>query len=282
MTTEVLRYAAFARDPKAGNPAGIVIDAEGLAEPAMQAIAAQVGYSETAFLRPLGGGQFAVRYFSPQAEVPFCGHATIASAVAIAERDGVGTLHFGTQVGRVVVQTGFDDAGDITATLSSVPTKVTAVNEADLVEALAALSWPATDLDPSLPPRAAFGGVHHLVLAARSRERLADLGYDFDRLKTLMLQREWTTIQLVWRESPTEFHVRNPFPVGGIVEDPATGAAAAAFGGYLRSLGLITPPATIRLHQGADMGRPSLLVVEVPAGVETVKVTGNAVRIEEL
>ncbi|HCT76414.1 MAG TPA: phenazine biosynthesis protein PhzF [Micromonosporaceae bacterium] len=281
MTTEVLRYTAFARDPKAGNPAGIVIDTEGLAEPAMQAIAAQVGYSETAFLRPLGGGQFAVRYFSPQAEVPFCGHATVASAVAIAERDGVGTLHFGTQVGRIVVQTGLHDGG-LTATLTSVPTRVATVTDADLEEALAALDWPAADLDPDLPPRIAFGGAHHLVLAARSRERLADLDYDFDRLKTLMLQREWTTIQLVWRESPTEFHVRNPFPVGGIVEDPATGAAAAAFGGYLRSLGLITPPATIRLHQGADMGRPSLLVVEVPAGVETVKVTGNAVRIEEL
>ena len=74
-----------------------------------------------------------------------------------------------------------------------------------------------------------------------------------------MLAHDLTTVDLVYREDETTFHARNPFPVGGVVEDPATGAAAAAFGAYLRELGLITPPATITVHQGVDMGRPSLL-----------------------
>src|SRR5215210_1201970 len=88
--TEILRYAAFSRDPAAGNPAGVVPDASGLDAGQMQRIAAEVGFSETAFLVP-GPGRaqhLDVRYFSPQAEVPFCGHATIAAAVALAERDG--------------------------------------------------------------------------------------------------------------------------------------------------------------------------------------------------
>jgi PhzF family phenazine biosynthesis protein len=85
-----------------------------------------------------------------------------------------------------------------------------------------------------------------------------------------------TTLQLVWRESAGVFHARNPFPVGGVVEDPATGAAAAALGGYLRAAGLVTPPATIVIRQGEAMGRPSRLVVEIPARGGIV-VTGTAV-----
>ena len=84
-------------------------------------------------------------------------------------------------------------------------------------------------------------------------------------------------MQLAWRESATVFHVRDPFPPGGVVEDPATGAAAAALGGYLRELGLVAPPAALVLHQGDDLGRPSLLRVHVPAGRGGIDVTGHAV-----
>ena len=83
---EILRYAAFSSDPAGGNPAGVVLDAGDLDDAAMQRIAADVGFSETAFLTPTGPTTARVRYFAPIAEVPFCGHATIASAVARAER----------------------------------------------------------------------------------------------------------------------------------------------------------------------------------------------------
>ena len=289
--TDVLRYAAFTTDPTAGNPAGVVLDAAGLSDEAMRSIAAEVGYSETAFLVPQapdpdgdgdgdGDGDdpsYAVRYFSPEIEVPFCGHATIATAVAIAEREGTGTLAFATKAGRILVETAHDADGRPTATLTSVATRVAPVADDDLDEALAALRWSPGDLDAGLPPRVAYAGAHHLVLATATRSRLADLDYVFDALRDLMLRRDWTTVTLVWRASELVFHVRNPFPVGGVVEDPATGAAAAALGGYLRSLDLVTTPATLRLHQGEDMGRPGLLVVDVPADADHVLVTGNAV-----
>ncbi|MEU4480318.1 PhzF family phenazine biosynthesis isomerase [Micromonospora sp. NPDC023966] len=278
--TEVLRYAAFTTDPTAGNPAGVVLDAADLTDPQMQAIAADVGYSETAFLTATGPGEYDVRYFSPQAEVPFCGHATIASAVAVAERGGTGELIFRTPAGTVPVATARDADGRPTATLTSVAPSDAPVAPEDLAEALAALGWATADLDPALPPRVAYAGAHHLVLAAATRERLAALDYDFDRLRDLMLRQDWTTVALVWRASGTEFHVRNPFPVGGVVEDPATGAAAAALGGYLRTHGLVETPATLHLHQGADLGRPGLLVVDVPV-TGGVRVTGNAVVMPE-
>ena len=83
------------------------------------------------------------------------------------------------------------------------------------------------------------------------------------------------------RDSTPTFHARNPFPVGGVVEDPATGAAAAAFGAYLRALELVTPPARMTLLQGEDMGRPSLLLVDIAPGDGAIDVTGPAVRIPE-
>jgi PhzF family phenazine biosynthesis protein len=272
--TEVLRYAAFTDTPTGGNPAGVVLDANGLPDAEMLRIAADVGYSETAFV---DGDD--IRYFSPLAEVPFCGHATIATGVAIAERRGPGELVFNTRSGSVPVLTRRDDQGRVTATLTSVPPRVEPLADADREELLAALGWDAADLDPALPPRVGYAGAFHPVLAAATRERLARLDYDFDRLATLMAAREWTTIQLVWREAEDRFHARNPFPPGGVVEDPATGAAAAALGAYLREEGLVTPPATITIIQGEDLGRPGRLLVDIHADRPGIDVTGTAVTI---
>src|ERR687885_1598309 len=270
--SEVLHYVAFSDRPDGGNPAGVVLDAAGMSDDEMLAIAADVGYSESAFV---DGGE--IRYFSPLAEVPFCGHATVATAVALAERDGPGRVVFNTRAGVVPVVSRRDDQGRLTATLTSVAPRVEPLVAADFDELLGALRWDAADLDPALPPRVAFAGAWHPVIAAATRERLADLDYDFERLGALMATRDWTTVQLVWREEPTRFHARDPFPPGGVREDPATGAAAAALGGYLRELGLVEPPVTLEILQGEDLGRPSRLIVDVLADRPEIDVTGTAV-----
>ncbi|MEU9340371.1 PhzF family phenazine biosynthesis isomerase [Streptomyces sp. NPDC048278] len=285
---EILRYTAFSGSPDGGNPAGVVLDATGLDDAGMLAIAAELGYSESAFLTAppegLGGRNgeagraYTIRYFSPKAEVPFCGHATIATAVALAERNGPGELVFATRAGTVPVAV-TEEGGTVRATLTSVEPHTEEIADADLAEALAALDWPATDLDPAFPPRIAFAGARHLVLAAATRARLADLAYDFARLEALMHRLDLTTVQLVWRESATVFHVRDPFPVGGVVEDPATGAAAAAFGAYVRELGLAPEEAVLTLHQGEDLGRPGELTVTLHAGDPRVHVGGTGTRI---
>jgi PhzF family phenazine biosynthesis protein len=277
---DILRYTAFSSDAAGGNPAGVVLDATGATDAELQAVAAEVGFSETAFLFPRGGQAFDVRYFSPLAEVPFCGHATIATAVAYAERLGTGALAFETRAGLVEVTTATGEHGAPTATLVSVAPQVAGIAPDDLSALLAALRWDAGDLDPALPPRVAFAGAWHPIVAAGSRERLAALDYDFDALGKLMAARDWTTIDLVWRESTSVFHARNPFPPGGVVEDPATGAAAAAFGGYLRELALVDLPATLTVHQGDDMGRPGVLTVAIPAARGSgIGVSGTAVAL---
>ncbi|WP_420033346.1 PhzF family phenazine biosynthesis protein [Streptomyces sp. cg28] len=282
--TNPLRYTAFATSPAGGNPAGIVLDASALDDDTMLKIAADLGYSESAFVTPAQGqGQgdrtYHLRYFSPKAEVPFCGHATVATAVALAERHGTGDYLFHTPAGEVPVTVEGTPGSPLRATLTSVAPHIEDVRDEDVTEALAALDWPATDLDPAFPPRIAYAGARHLVLAARTRERLADLAYDFDRLAALMHRLDLTTVQLVWRESEFTFHVRDPFPVGGVVEDPATGAAAAAFGAYLRALDLVPAASVLTLHQGTDMGRPGELTVTLREGDERVRVSGAAVPI---
>ena len=191
---EVLRYTAFSADPSGGNPAGVVLDATGLDDATMLAVAAEVGYSESAFLLPRGDGRFGVRYFSPLAEVPFCGHATIATAVAHADRFGTGPMLLDTRAGEVAVSTVADGAGQVTATLTSVAPRSVPLDDDDRDRLLAALRWSADDLDGGLPLRVAYAGAWHPVVAVRERSRLADLAYDFDALGALMAERDWTTV----------------------------------------------------------------------------------------
>jgi PhzF family phenazine biosynthesis protein len=211
--------------------------------------------------------------------VPFCGHATIATAVALAERDGPGRVELATAGGPVPVATARDAAGHVTATLTSVPPAVHDLADSDLEALLAILGWSREDLDPELPPRVGFAGAFHPILPVATRSTLAALDYDFERAGELMAARDWTTLQVVWRESELRFHSRNPFPPGGVVEDPVTGAAAAAFGAYLREQGAVSPPAAVTILQGADMGRPGVLTVGIAADRPGIDVTGTAVPI---
>lgn len=282
MTTEVLHYAAFSVDGRGGNPAGLVLDARGLDAAQMQAIAADVGYSETAFLvaRPDEPNVYDVRYFSPKREVPFCGHATIAAAVALAERSPAAELIFHTPAGFVSISTLQNDSGEIVAELTSVAPRVSEPDPDLVRRVLHALRWSVEELDPDHPVRLANAGSEHLVLVTKTRERLADLDYDFDALAKLMRDHGLITLQLVWPESKKRYHARNPFAGSGVVEDPATGAGAAAFGGYLRELGLIAENASFTIIQGADMGQPSEIKVSVIGGEPGVRVSGSAHRID--
>jgi len=290
--TSVLRYSAFASTPEGGNPAGIVLAASGLSDAEMQTIAADVGYAETAFLtEPAIDGDARhprVRYFSPVAEVPFCGHATVATAVALARRDGLGTVVFETPVGPISIETTRDGDGDgdgdgtgagdqIRAAFTSVEPRLGGLADEVLGTLLDLLGIEAADLDPRFPPQLSFAGNWHPVLVFADRERFDTFDYDADAVRALMDAQAWTgTVITLFSIAPDEFEARNIFPVGTMNEDPATGSAAASVGGYLRALGLA--PDRLVIHQGAHVGRPSLLTVDIPASGGIV-VSGTATQI---
>ena len=274
MTAEVLKYAAFTDGGRGGNPAGVVLDARTLTDAQMLAIADAIGFSETAFVTD--GGHH-LRFFSPKAEVAFCGHATIAAAVALAERDGYGDRELDTAAGRLTVETSPGPGGP-QATLTSPLTSTRAAPASVVAEALAALGWDNGELDPSYPVHVANAGNDHLVVGLARLETLARFDYDYEALSALMVREGWTTVHAFVAQGSAEFRVRNAFPPGGIREDPATGAAAAAFTGYLRDRGLLPPTGRITIHQGVELGRPSLIEAgSAPGG--RVRVSGTATRL---
>ena len=281
-TGTLLRLAAFTTDPAGGNPAGVWIGDELPAADEMQRIAAEVGYSESAFLAPDGSaepGRLRVRYFSPAKEIAFCGHATIASGVALAERGWPTSLVLRTNDGMVDLDVEHGTDGRFQATLTSVEPWVRDLPDGLLAALLDLLDWRPEELDLTLPPALAFAGVRHPIIAVSDQETLGRLVYDFEPMRQLMLEHDLTTLQLIRREAPLRFRARDPFAAGGVVEDPATGAAAAALGAYLRERGDITAPATFEVAQGVEMGRPSLLTVSIVPDDARIRVAGTAVAI---
>ena len=280
-TPEILRYAAFTTHPDGGNPAGVVLDATDLDDAAMQAIAAEVDDAETAFVTgTTSDGSLSVRYFSPIAEVPFCGHATVATAVALAARDRVtgDVIRFATPVGPVSIEVSTDARG-IRAAFTSVEPVVDGLPDDDLDAILQLLSLTRDDLDADLPPRLANAGNPHPLIVIADRSAFDEFAFDPERVRSLMDARGWpATITVVHRTASDRFVARNLFPVGRITEDPATGSAAAALGAYLRAIGAVTAPARVVVEQGQHVGRRGELTVDIP---ETggIVVTGHAVPI---
>jgi PhzF family phenazine biosynthesis protein len=274
----VQRISAFADGDRGGNPAGVVIGDTLPSPDRMQAIAAEVGFSETAFAMPVPEG-WRVRYFSPETEVPFCGHATIALGAALAGREGDGVFTLQLNNDTITVEGTRKGAG-IAAALQSPATKSTPAAPELGDAALALFGHAREDLDPRIPAAIAEAGATHLVIGLNNREALRRMSYDLDDGRIFMREAGLVTISLVYAETEKLFHVRNPFASGGVLEDPATGAAAAALGGYLRDLnwpGVAGSGGEISIVQGEDMGMRSLLTVDIPAEPGTsIRVSGAA------
>jgi len=275
----VQRIAAFSDGAQGGNPAGVWIGAALPDAADMARIAHAVGYSETAFAAPWGDG-WRVRYFSPESEVPFCGHATIALGAALAASRGDGVYKLVLNDAAITVEgrsgAGPDGAGLTSAALQSPPTRSAPAPAALVEEALALFGYRSEDLDSRIPPGLAHGGADHLVLALRSRALLAAMRYELDAGRRFMREHGLVTVVLVWAESATLLHTRNPFASGGVYEDPATGAGTAALAGYLRDLGWMQG-GTIDIVQGEDMGMRSRLRAEFGAEKgASIRVSGTA------
>lgn len=270
MTLDVLRIAAFSDGEHGGNPAGVWIGEQLPDAATMQRVAADVGFSETAFAARDGAG-WRVRYFSPESEVPFCGHATIALGVALAQAQGNGRFELTLNAAQISVE-GQRDGTLVAAALQSPPTHSQPAPEELVADALALLGYTRADLDERIPPALANGGAKHLILALDSRAVLQRMSYDLNAGRVLMNAHGLVTILLGWAETAQLFHTRNPFASGGVYEDPATGASTAALAGYLRDIHW-PHGGDIRIIQGEDMGCRSLLRAEFS------DVIGSSIRV---
>lgn len=274
---QIRRISAFTEDGAGGNPAGVVLADSLPSASEMQRIAAEVGYSETVFAAPTTEG-WTTRYFSPETEVPFCGHATIALGAVLAAEKGNSRYRLLLQTGEIEVEASVQN-GIGRATLRSLPTNSRPADDRLITEALQLFGYARQDLDPSLPAMLMNAGASHLFLAMNSRTKLARMRYDLSAGRSFMQQHGLVTVMLAYRETERLFHARNAFASGGVLEDPATGAAAAALAGMLRDQKILSP-GDMTILQGADMGRPSRIFVRFD-GVEgsPVLVSGNTAKI---
>ena len=270
----VLKIAAFSDGETGGNPAGVVIGDALPPVAQMQGIAAEVGFSETAFAARTDNG-WRVRYFSPQSEVPFCGHATIALGAALALQHGDGVFALTLNHAQITVE-GRRDGNVIAAALQSPPTRSAAASPDFVSAALALFGLAPEELDARMPPAIVHAGADHLLLALKRRATLSAMHYELEAGRALMNSAGLATIVLVYAESAQRFHTRNPFASGGVYEDPATGAATAALAGYLRDIDW-PPGGAIDVVQGEDMGMLSRLHADIPPTPgSSIRVSGTA------
>ena len=275
---EILRLAAFSQNGQGGNPAGVAFCDEMPSAEAMMSIAKEVGYSETAFLVKQEDG-WRVRYFAPELEVPFCGHATIALGAALGERFGEGTYMLILNDNTISVRASKSDLG-FSAALRSPSTWTKDAPEEYITRVLSAFQLKREQLDERFPVRIAGAGATHLIVFVKDRQTLADMRYPFEEVRTMMAEQDLVTISLLWQESDSVIHSRNPFAAGGVYEDPATGAAAAALAGYLREIGW-KGSKNFTILQGEDMGVPSHLNVSFTSKAgDGISVSGEVRKME--
>ena len=250
---------AFSATAFGGNPAGVVLlggDSRFPSDELMVHIAAELRYSETAFVRQDGPTEFTVRYFTPRAEVDLCGHATIAT-FGVLWREGIvaggavcrnhtlaGTLEVsaGQQVLMQMARPTVIERDIDTARLQRVMTGG---------PALPSMSWPVEIVSTGLPD---------IILPVADLATLNALRPDMDALAALSHELGVTGVHaFAMRDDGLTAHARNFAPLYGVPEESATGTANGALTHYLQRRGAITPGTTCRFMQGEAMGRPSVV-----------------------
>jgi len=273
-----------------GNPAGVVLLEKGAAFPedeVMRKTAAELRYSETAFISQTGENEFHIRYFTPAAEVDLCGHATIGSFFALAD---AGLVKFGssyvcqTLAGRLNIDLSMDsvlmDMG--------VPQAIGRISEKDALQELYAIMGICEEkqgevtvgaADTVLIPEMISTGLPDIMLPVRSEEELAAITPDFPALTKLSERYEVVGVHaFTVNTKDGAVHCRNFAPLYDIDEEAATGTSNGALTYYLYNNGLLTPGTDNLFIQGEAMDRPSKIRSRLTADGDKVKIQvgGNA------
>lgn len=243
----------------AGNPLAVVHRARTLTARQMQAIAAEFGLSETAFTLPptTSAATYRLRIFTPSRELPFAGHPSIGAAWALAFADMIRRGRVVQECGAGLLPVHVDGSG--ARVVSGRPEVGPDLPGAALA---ATVGLGVDDLDPGLPAGVAAAGVPFAFLPVRP-DAVTTAAPDLPAVAAATADQTGLAVVAVDREKSTA-HVRVFCPQVGVAEDPATGSAAVALGVFLGGRGVLADgPSVLRIAQGAEMGRPSALEVQV-------------------
>ncbi|MFC4553236.1 MULTISPECIES: PhzF family phenazine biosynthesis protein [Halorussus] len=277
-TLRALQVDAFAAEPLAGNAAGVVPDADDLTETEMQAIAAELAVSETAFFRESDAAERRVRYFTPTTEVDLCGHATIASHVHLHEDGRVdpGTHTLETNVG--VLEIEIEDDGTVWMTQDDPEIREVDLDYERVADALGIDHAALEDVGADLPLAVASTGLPFLVVPVNFLEHVSAMDPDLGAIEAVSEDVDATGIYAFTfdaLEPDSTLHGRMFAPGAGVPEDPVTGTASGATGAYLREFEAFDSefPEEMTFEQGHFVDRPGYVRVRIE---DEVRIGGRA------
>lgn len=259
----------FTPRPLAGNQLCVVPDPAGLDERMMQALAQEIGFSETTYVTEAGGDRYAMRIFTPDSELPFAGHPTLGTAFVLASEGRITSP--ATQVvaaGEIPVEV---DAAAGFAWMTQLPPELGPPFE-DRELLARAMGLTTGDLRDDAPARRVSTGLPSLIVPIRDLETLRRARIDQQFVAEACERSSSDQLYLFALGPGIDVTARFFGPTIGILEDPATGSAAGPLGAYLAEHGLAGMPGSILIHQGAQVGRPSELHVDVAADGDSGRV----------
>lgn len=294
MPVRVLHYDVFTLTPGKGNPAGVVLSAENFDDRAMQTIAAQTGFGDTAFLSASSLADFRIRYFSPRREVALCGHATIAASIALHRRvvqatgPSLQTFSLETNVGILRIEIATGAGGELMVFMNQAPSELRRF-EGSLDLLLHSLAISAEDLHPSLPPMYGSTGRWTLVVPVRGLDPMRRMRPRPEEFAAALGDMPDASVHPFCLETVNEgvhMHARHfSSPNSATIEDPVTGTASGVLGAYYREFvdDGCDGSSPLVVEQGLELGRDGLVYVwadRTPNGY-TVRIAGTACFVTE-
>ncbi|WP_350342421.1 PhzF family phenazine biosynthesis protein [Proteinivorax tanatarense] len=258
---KIHKVSAFAVQKNGGNPAGVVFDADNLTEQQMKKIAAEVGYSETAFVSQSQLADFKVRFFTPTSEVDLCGHATIAVFNLLRDLKKINTNEIYTQQTKAgILQIKIKEKEVLME--QTKPKYLDIIRPSDMRGCFHNL-----DYLENMPIQIMSTGLADLILPVKSLKTLYNLKPNFDKIKELSKKLNIVGIHAFTLESlhNSNAHARNFAPLYGINEEAATGTSNGALACYLQKYYSPSLKSYV-MEQGYTMDRPSEIKVKLKTG----------------
>jgi trans-2,3-dihydro-3-hydroxyanthranilate isomerase len=253
----------FAERPLAGNGLAVVDGADGIGDEVMLALARETRLSETTFVQSPGavGANYRNRIWTPSQELPFAGHPSLGTAVAVARWRGAEEASFVQETG-AGLQPIEVRAEDGRWRASMLQAEVERGPELDRAEAMAAVGLEPGDAHPELPPQLVSTGLPHLITPVAETGALGRARPDYEAIESLLRPHALDSLYLCWCEPEEGRAMARCFALG-IGEDPATGSAAGPLCTYLAER---EGCERLEIRQGEEMGRPSVLDAEIVDG----------------
>jgi trans-2,3-dihydro-3-hydroxyanthranilate isomerase len=280
----------FAEEKYAGNQLAVFTNAGELSGEQMQRIAKETNFSETTFIlspEPDNGG-YDVRIFTPGQELPFAGHPTLGTAFVLQQeviRQPVEQVNLNLKVGQIPVSILYQDQQPDVLWMRQNPPQFGPTLTADAVTDV--LNLDVNEIDLRFPIQEVSTGVPFVIVPLASLSALQRIKVNVDRLLTLVEPRQAKMIFVFCPETrnpANQFSARMFAHAVGIPEDPATGSANGCFAGYLAQHNYLgDQPVDVRVEQGDEIGRPSLLLLkaEKTAGAIEVRVGGKVIKVAQ-